>query len=184
MSEQILTCWGPRSTALLERLKPIKLVVFDVDGTLTDGGVYLDNHEVELKKFSTRDGQGITLLQRYGVQCAIITGRNAPVVTRRMQELQVKLVLQGVSDKSLALQEIKTKLKLTSANVCAMGDDLNDLPMFSQAGFTACPYDAHPYIKQISDLVLDLKGGHGAARELCDLILMAQGQLTFTGRPN
>lgn len=183
MQTTIMTCWGAQPSAMLQRLKAIKLMVFDVDGTLTDGGVYLDNKDGEYKKFTTKDGLGIAQLQISGVRCAIITGRQSEIVTRRMQELKVDLVLQGISDKSRALQELKAKLGVQTAQVCAMGDDLNDLPMFAEAGFTACPCDAHPYMHSVCDLVLTLPGGRGAARQLTDLIMLAQGHLTEDGGP-
>ena len=183
MENKITTCWGEQSSALMDRLSRLRLVVFDVDGTLTDGGIYLDNKDGEMKRFMTRDGLGIAQLQCHGVRCAIITGRNAPVVSRRMQELKVDLVLQGVADKSAALSGLMEKLGCKTEEVAAMGDDLNDLPMFERAGLCACPADAHPYICNICDVVLTQKGGHGAAREFADLILIAQGKLNLQGGP-
>ncbi len=181
MKEKILTCWGLVDPALFERFKPLKLAVFDVDGTLTDGGVYLDGQQGELKKFTTKDGLGLNQLNRSGVRCAVITGRNSPIVARRMAELKIDLVLQGISDKSAALKDLMTRLQVSTNEVITMGDDLNDLPMFKEAGITACPADAHPYICQTADVVLSRNGGCGAARELSDLILMAQGKLSLQG---
>lgn len=177
----ILTCWGYVDEGVMERLQRIKLVAFDVDGTLTDGGVYLDNKDGEFKKFNTKDGLGAAQLRRFGIHCAVITGRNSPIVARRMQELKVDLVLQGIHDKAKELARIKTELGITKDETAAIGDDLNDLPMFAEAGFTFCPADAHPYMLQVCDYRLPLEGGHGAARVLSDLILMAQGRLTPEG---
>ncbi|MBO8415020.1 MAG: HAD-IIIA family hydrolase [Proteobacteria bacterium] len=177
----ILTCWGCIDARVMERLQRIKLVAFDVDGTLTDGGVYLDNKDGEFKKFNTKDGLGVAQLRKFGIHCAVITGRNSPIVTRRMQELKVDVVCQGIADKAEELARIKAELHLSQDETAAVGDDLNDLPMFSEAGFTFCPGDAHPYMLQVCDYVLPLEGGRGAVRVLSDLILMAQGKISPEG---
>lgn len=176
------TCYGPISEEVFERLSHIKLLMLDVDGTLTDGGVYLNNKDGEYKKFYTKDGLGITTIQRLGdCVCAVITGRQSELVQRRCGECSITHVIQGVRDKSPAVLELTRQLHLQKSETAAIGDDHNDLPMFREAGFTACPQDAHPYIQKTVDLCLHRDGGRGAVRELCDLIMMAKGVMDHTG---
>ncbi len=176
------TCWGMIEDSLFDRLKAIRLVSLDVDGTLSDGGLYYDNSGLELKKFSTRDGLGIAQLQRSGVQCVIITGRKSVIVEKRAAELKISRALQGVEDKMQALQGLMAEFGFTREQVMAVGDDCNDLPQFAAAGISVCPADAHPYIRSSADLILTQKGGHGAVREICDLIMMAQGTMSLAGK--
>lgn len=176
------TCWGLIEGNLFERLKAIKLVSLDVDGTLTDSGIYYDNSGLELKKFGTKDGLGIAQLQRSGVKCVIITGRKSALVERRAAELKISRTLQGVEDKKQALQALMAEFAVTPEQTMAVGDDCNDLPQFEAAGFCACPADAHPYIRRTADLVLTQDGGRGAVREICDLIMMAQHKMSLDGR--
>lgn len=176
------TCYGLIPEEIFERLSKIKLLMLDVDGTLTDGGVYLNNTDGEYKKFFTKDGLGLTTIQRIGdCACAVITGRQSVLVQRRCNECNIKHVVQGVRDKAPAVLELTAALKLQKCETAAIGDDHNDLPMFREAGFTACPADAHPYIKKVADLTMHRDGGRGAVRELCDLIMMAKGVMTRDG---
>lgn len=179
---KIQTCYGKIHSAIFARLSRIRLLVMDVDGTLTDGGIYLDNSAVELKRFYCRDGYGITSLQKSGITCAIITGRTSELVRRRfVDELGMEYVIQGHADKGPQITRLRESLELATEEVAALGDDLNDLPLFRNAGFSACPADAYPFIKNTVDLVLHSRGGRGAARECCDLIMMAHGILNPDG---
>lgn len=179
---KIQTCYGKIHPAVFARLSKIKLLVLDVDGTLTDGGIYLDNSGLEFKRFNTKDGYGIVALQKSGVKCAVITGRNSELVRRRCaDELKMEYVIQGHADKGPELTKLRDSLELAVFEVAALGDDMNDLPLFRNAGFSACPADAASFIRSTADLVLRSRGGHGAARELCDLIMMAHGSLNPDG---
>lgn len=177
------TCYGPVPEVIFERLSKIRLIAFDVDGTLTDGGIYLDPTVGEYKKFNPKDGLGMAHAVKVGLKMAIITGRNSPLTVRRMGELGINLILQGQSDKEQALNSLLTQEGVSREEAAVLGDDLNDVPLFKAAGFKVCPHDAHPYMRQIADLVLSRDGGRGAARELIDLILMSQKRLPLCGGP-
>ncbi|MGN0908973.1 MAG: KdsC family phosphatase [Succinivibrio sp.] len=180
---QTETIYGPLAPEMLDRLSRIRLLMLDVDGTLTDGGVYLDNGDGEFKKFCTKDGLGIVQLQRT-TPCvvAVITGREAHLTERRCQECRIKHVIQGQGIKDKPARALQEELGVSVEESAAIGDDLNDLPMFSRAGVSACPSDAHPYIQRYADLKMHLPGGRGAVRELCDLIMMAHGAMDPSGR--
>lgn len=168
---------------VFNKLKNIKLAVFDVDGTISDGGIYLDREENELKKFQAKDGMGIALLGLSGVKAAIITGRNSPLTERRAKELKIPYIIQGKHDKEAALKELMNELNLTQDEVAVIGDDVNDLPLYENAAVSACPKDGYHYMQQIATINLTKEGGNGAAREFCDLILMAQGKVSLDGLP-
>ncbi len=179
----IKTCYGKFEPAIFEALSKIKLIVFDVDGTLTDGGIYLDPWQGEYKKFNPKDGLGISKSLKEGIIIAVITGRNSPLTQRRIRELKIEELIQGEWDKATALENLLKKYKLDPYECAVLGDDMNDLGLFETAGFSACPSDAHPYMQSIATLVLHREGGRGAARELCDLILMAQKKMPLAGGP-
>ncbi|MCR5084466.1 MAG: HAD hydrolase family protein [Succinivibrionaceae bacterium] len=183
MTGALLTCWGLVPPALLGRLAKVRLLCLDVDGTLTDGGILLDSAEGEQKRFYAQDGYGISALRRAGLEAAIITGRNSRLVARRAAELGIPYLFQGVADKARAVADLGERSGIDPALMAAVGDDLNDLPLFGSCGLTACPSDAHPYMQSIADLTLHRPGGHGAVREICDLILIAQGRLGPHGGP-
>lgn len=183
MMEKIDTCYGPIDTAIFEKLKNIELIIFDVDGTLTDAGLYLDAKDGEYKKFNTKDGLGIMNLLKSGLKAAVITGRTSPLTVRRMKEVHIDYILQGQLDKGPALDKLCNDFNLTPDKIAVIGDDLNDLPLFQRVGFSACPKDAHSYIQKIASIVLHRDGGHGAGRELCDLLMMAHGLLNTDGGP-
>jgi 3-deoxy-D-manno-octulosonate 8-phosphate phosphatase (KDO 8-P phosphatase) len=160
----------------IERAATIKLLVLDVDGVLTDGSLYIGADGKEfLKTFDSLDGHGIKLLQSTGVEVAIITGRNSPMVTGRASELGIHTVHMGVKNKLETLQALLSKLNLNLNQVGAIGDDWPDLAVLNQVGFAACPAQAHAEIKNIAHYVSAKNGGQGAVREICDLILKAQG---------
>ena len=167
----------------LEKLKQIKLVVFDVDGTISDGSIILDQNGNEFKRFYCQDGLGITLLHKAGLEVALLTGRTSELTSRRAAELKIKHVLQGFMNKEEPLLNLVKSLNLSTDQLAVMGDDINDIPMFHHAAVSACPADAYHYMTTIADIILTNKGGRGAVREFSDLILMAQGYLTEEGLP-
>ncbi len=160
---------------LQQRARKVRLVVFDVDGVLSDGRLFYDERGQELKAFHARDGLGIKRLQHYGFELAVITGRDNPVVEHRMNSLGIQWVLQGRHDKLAAMKELHARLALAMEQTCFVGDDLLDLPLLRRVGLAVAVADAHPWILPHVHHVTRLKGGHGAAREVCDLLLEAHG---------
>ncbi len=164
-------------------LNRIKLLLLDVDGVMTDGRIiYLDDGK-EAKCFDVKDGHGLKLIQRAGIQVGIITGRQSEVVARRAAELGIEIVYQGAKDKMLPFREIMEKLGLKPCEVAYVGDDVVDLPVMRQAGFSATVADAVDDIKPYVDLVTGRPGGRGAVREVCDFLLKQSGRwLSVTSR--
>lgn len=161
-----------------QKAEAVTLVVLDVDGVMTDGTVvYRGAGEPESKAFNIKDGLGIKLLQRGGIEVAIITGRSSEAVERRATELGISTLIQGRDDKGTALAEMLELRQQTAASVAYMGDDLPDLGALRLAGLATCPSDAVELIKNNADWIAPSPGGHGAVRALCDFILQAQGQL-------
>lgn len=157
--------------SLSDRLKRIKLVAFDVDGVMTDGRIIYDDNGVESKFFSVKDGHGIRLLMKAGLQIAIITGRKSRVVEKRAENLGVKLVFQGAGNKVEVFEKLLNDLGLTDAEAAFAGDDLIDLRVMKRAGLALAPADASEDVKLIADYVCVNKGGRGAVREMAELIL-------------
>jgi 3-deoxy-D-manno-octulosonate 8-phosphate phosphatase (KDO 8-P phosphatase) len=162
---------------VLERAAKIRLVIFDVDGVLTDGSLYLGDDGQEYKAFNSRDGHGMVILQETGVLLAVITGRSSEVVRIRMESLGVAHVYQGRRDKLPAYEELKGSLGLTDGDVAYVGDDVVDLPIMRRVGLAIAVADAHPLVRQHAHWSTGTHGGRGAAREVCELILEAQGNL-------
>ncbi len=162
---------------ILAKAARIKLMIFDVDGVLTDGGLFMDKDGHEYKKFNSRDGHGMKMLQESGVDIAIITGRSSDVVGHRMTGLGIKHVYQGQHDKRVAFLELLKALGLQAEEVAYMGDDVIDLPVMRKVGFAAAVADAHQLVKQHAHWQSPSRGGCGAAREVCELIMEAQGNL-------
>lgn len=162
---------------LLKIASTIQLVVFDVDGVFTDGQLYFSENGEESKGFSTLDGQGIKMLQRSGIETAIITGRTSALVKRRANNLAIEHLFQGREDKVVALKELLEETHTDPKAVCYVGDDLPDLAAIRYAGMGIAVANAHPFVLQHSDGQTEKSGGHGAVRELCDFILQAQGKL-------
>ena len=154
----------------------IRLLALDVDGVLTDGRLYFSEDGNELKTFDTQDGHGIKMLQQAGVICAIITGRTTKLVQRRAANLGIGHLLQGREDKLVALRELIVPLGIALDEVAYAGDDWPDLPAIRAAGLGVTVANAHVAVREHADYVTTLAGGRGAVRELCDLILQAQGQ--------
>ncbi|MFV3367828.1 KdsC family phosphatase [Pseudomonas sp. NY15435] len=162
---------------LLQRAKAVRLAVFDVDGVLTDGKLYFLPDGGEFKTFNTLDGQGIKMLMATGVRTAIITGRSSPVVERRAKNLGINHLFQGREDKLVALDELLAELGLGYEEVAYLGDDLPDLPAIRRAGLGMAVSSGDAFVRQHADGVTQARGGEGAAREFCELILRAQGNL-------
>src|SRR2546426_1857732 len=162
--------------SLASALKRVRLVAMDVDGVLTDAGMYYSESGDELKKFNTRDGMGIKLLQAAGLVTSFITREKTAIVERRGQKLAVPDVHQGVDDKLAVLTTIARKYGLTLDQVAYIGDDVNDLEALRAVGFAAAPADAMTYVLKAVHYVCKKKGGEGAVRELADLILAAHGK--------
>lgn len=162
---------------LLQRGQTIKLAIFDVDGVLTDGRLYFLADGSEFKTFNTLDGQGIKMLIASGVRTAIISGRSTPIVERRAQNLGIQHLYQGREDKLVVLDELLAELGLNYADVAYLGDDLPDLPVMRRAGLGMAVANANAFVRQHAHGVTQARGGEGAAREFCELILAAQGNL-------
>lgn len=156
------------------RAAKIRLVVFDVDGTLTDGRLYYGAGGEELKVFHVQDGYGLKRLMEAGVKVAIISGRDSAAVIRRMQDLGIEHVFQGDEDKLPLLEKLLKRLGLTLEQTACVGDDLPDLALLKHAGLAIAVRDARPQLKAVAHHVTAAQGGLGAAREVCDLILEAQ----------
>ncbi|MDX1705197.1 3-deoxy-manno-octulosonate-8-phosphatase KdsC [Pseudidiomarina sp.] len=175
------TWYGEIPTQLLEKLHPIKLVIFDIDGVFSDGRIYLGNQGEELKAFNTRDGFGVKGLLNNHIEVAVITGRRSEIVEQRMQALGVRYIFQGIDDKISCYDELSQQLQLSDEQIACMGDDVPDVQMIQRAGVGVAVNDAHPWVQQQADYVTSLRGGFGAVRELTDLILLSQGHLQLYG---
>ncbi len=162
---------------ILEKAARIRLVVFDVDGVLTDGSLFLGDNGEEYKAFHSRDGHGIKMLQRTGVRVAIITGRTSNVVAHRMKDLGVTLCYQGSLEKLPVFEKVIEELRLDASHVAYVGDDVVDLPVMRRVGFAVAVQDAHPLVKKHAHWQTPNAGGRGAARDVCEFIMEAQGTL-------
>jgi len=152
-------------------LTKITLIVLDVDGTMTDGGIYIDSNRIESKKFNIKDGAAILLAQSVGIEFMILTGRESGCVEQRANELHIKYIAQGVHNKAEYLKNFTETYGLLSENIAYIGDDLNDLHAMHYAGISACPRDATDEVKAYCDFILHRKGGEGVVREFVELLL-------------
>jgi 3-deoxy-D-manno-octulosonate 8-phosphate phosphatase (KDO 8-P phosphatase) len=152
-------------------LKEIKLIVLDVDGTMTDGGIYIDDNGIESKKFNVKDGLGIKLAQDKGIEFLILTGRKSNCVKKRADDLGVKYLAQGIDDKYEYLKNFVTTNNLLPECIAYIGDDLNDLSAMSYVGLSACPIDAVKEVREYCNIVLPQKGGEGVVRTFVDMVL-------------
>jgi 3-deoxy-D-manno-octulosonate 8-phosphate phosphatase (KDO 8-P phosphatase) len=159
--------------AVIERARKIRLLVLDVDGVLTDGRLFISPAGEEFKVFHVRDGSGLVAVQRQGVTVAIISGRDSEAVTRRADELGIRHVRQGVSDKAAELAALMRELGVSPAETACVGDDTPDLPMLKAAGLAIAVADAHPALRPVAHWVTPTRGGRGAVRDVCDLLLSA-----------
>jgi 3-deoxy-D-manno-octulosonate 8-phosphate phosphatase (KDO 8-P phosphatase) len=162
---------------ILTRAAQIKLVVFDVDGVLTDGSLFVGDDGQEYKAFHSRDGFGMKLLKNSGVEIGIITARTSEVVKHRMENLGIEHVYQGQLEKLPAFEQLVAKLGLSKEQTCYVGDDVVDLPVMRRAGLAIAVQDAHPLAKQHAHWQTPHGGGRGAARDVCELIMEAQNSL-------
>ncbi|POP77050.1 KdsC family phosphatase [Pseudomonas syringae] len=162
---------------LMQRGKAIKLAVFDVDGVLTDGRLYFMEDGSEIKTFNTLDGQGIKMLIASGVTTAIISGRKTAIVERRAKSLGIEHLFQGREDKLVVLDKLLAELNLSYEQVAYLGDDLPDLPVIRRVGLGMAVASAAGFVREHAHGITRARGGEGAAREFCELILSAQGNL-------
>ncbi|MBU4273394.1 MAG: HAD hydrolase family protein [Planctomycetes bacterium] len=159
-----------------QRCRAIKLILSDVDGVLTNGGIVLNNQGIEIKRFHVRDGMGIRLWQKAGYRFGLITHRSSQIVKTRVAELGIEILRQGIDDKLAAMQDILGRLRLEPAQVCYIGDDLPDLAAVRAAGLGVAVADACEELRQEADYVAALGGGAGAVREVVEMILKAQAR--------
>jgi 3-deoxy-D-manno-octulosonate 8-phosphate phosphatase (KDO 8-P phosphatase) len=165
------------SAALAERARGIRLLTCDVDGVLTDGSIYVDDDGRETKAFSALDGVGMKMLMKAGITVAWITGSKAPAVTHRARALGVERIVQGAEDKLTPWDSLRSELRLSPSACAHIGDDLPDVPVFVRCGFAIAVPHAPPIVRARAHFVTERDGGHGAVRELCEMILAAHGVL-------
>ncbi|MDX1519197.1 MAG: HAD-IIIA family hydrolase [Gammaproteobacteria bacterium] len=163
--------------AIDKKAAGIKLVVFDVDGVLTDGSLILGENGNEYKIFHVRDGQGLVMLRDSGCKVAVITARSSRIVAERMQSLGIEYVFQGQSDKGKTMDDLLAKTGIGQTQAAYVGDDFLDLPAMKKAGLAIAVADAHPAVREQADWVTTAPGGRGAAREVCELIMQSQSTL-------
>lgn len=157
-----------------ERLKSVKAVLLDVDGVLTDGGIYYDPTGREIKRFHVADGLGIELLRQASIRVAILSGRASEALTRRAAELKILECYQGVRDKKAQIERLRQQWQLKREELLYVGDDLNDLPAFEAVGVRVAVANSAPELKARADFVTQASGGNGAVREVCEWLLKAQ----------
>ncbi|WYW99616.1 3-deoxy-manno-octulosonate-8-phosphatase KdsC [Proteus vulgaris] len=177
MNTMIETCYGEVSEQVIKKAEKIQLLICDVDGVMSDGLIYMGNNCEELKAFNVRDGYGIRCLLTSGIEVAIITGRQSKLLEDRAKTLGITYLYQGQHNKLLAYQQLLDTLNLKHEQTAYIGDDLIDLPVMEKVGLSVAVADAHPLLTPRADYVTRIMGGRGAVRELCDLILLAQGRL-------
>lgn len=161
--------------AVLERARRVRLLVLDVDGVLTDGRLHISASGEEIKVFHVRDGSGLVAVQRAGIAVAIISGRDSPAVSRRAAELGIRHVRQGCADKFPVYEQMISELGLAPEQVGFVGDDVVDLPIMLRVGLAVSPRDGHFLIQRHSHWVSPNDGGRGCARDVCELLMLAQG---------
>jgi 3-deoxy-D-manno-octulosonate 8-phosphate phosphatase (KDO 8-P phosphatase) len=154
----------------------LKAAIFDVDGVLTDGGLFIGEHGEVFKAFNTLDGHGLKLLAAGGILPLVVTGRDSASVRRRVADLGLQHAVYGAHDKGAAADALLARLGLAWSEVAAIGDDWPDLPLLTRAAFACAPPNAHAEVRAVAHHVTAATGGHGAAREFCDLLLMASGR--------
>jgi 3-deoxy-D-manno-octulosonate 8-phosphate phosphatase (KDO 8-P phosphatase) len=164
---------GAGTAALASKVATLKLLVLDVDGVLTDGRLYFDARGEALKVFHVRDGFGIRALHRAGIELAVISGRSSPAVRTRCRELGIRYVIQGADDKLAAFEALRARLGLDALQCACIGDDVPDVPLMRVMGLSFAVADAHPSAQAAATYITKIGGGHGAVREVCDLLLAA-----------
>jgi len=161
---------------LLSKIRKVRLLILDVDGVLTDGLIIIDDAGLESKQFDVRDGHGLKILMRCGVDVALLTGRRSKVVEHRAADLGITEVYQGVWNKAEAFAGVLERYKLAPEETAYVGDDIVDIPLLKRVGFSIAVADAVPEARTIVDYVTKRPGGRGAVREVCEMILAAQGR--------
>lgn len=160
----------------MEQAKGIKLVILDVDGVMSDGGLYMDENGLQHRRFDIKDGMGSVVLQMLGIEVAIITSRKSGAVRHRAEELRIKRYYEGVKKKTVAYEEIKADMGIEDHEVCYVGDDLVDLSMMKRVGLPVCVADGVKEAKEAAVYITQAKGGYGAVREVAEMILKTQGK--------
>ena len=163
--------------SVIEKAKSIRIVIFDVDGVLTDGTLYFTDSGEEIKAFNSRDGHGMKMLKASGVELAIITARESRSVKLRAENLNITLLYQGEKNKLKAFESLVTKLKLDMSSCAYVGDDLIDLPVMTRCGLSICVPSSPILVKKHAHYVTNSEGGQGAVREVCEMIMRSQGTL-------
>ena len=161
--------------ALSEKLKCIQLLLLDVDGVLTDGSIIFNDDGSESKRFNVKDGLGLKLVMKTGVEVGIVTGRKSKALNHRCCDLGIRLLLEGVQDKTKAFDNILEQTGIAADQTAFIGDDLPDLPLMRRVGLSIAVADAHEFVRQKADWTTAASGGCGAVREVCDAILKARG---------
>lgn len=168
--------WTKRELLTKEQLMKIKYLIIDVDGTMTDAGIYYDEHGNELKKFCTKDAAGYFAAHAIGIKLMVLTGRECAATMRRMEEMKFDYIVQKIQDKAAYLKEFMEKNGVLPEEVGYIGDDLNDLPPMMMCGFAGCPADACEEVKTKADYISAVKGGYGAVRDIISMLLKTRGQ--------
>jgi 3-deoxy-D-manno-octulosonate 8-phosphate phosphatase (KDO 8-P phosphatase) len=159
---------------LIERIRKIKLLLSDVDGVLTDGGIIIDDNGIEIKRFNVKDGHGIKLLQQAGIEVALLTGRMSKVVSHRATELNITNIIQGAKDKKAAYRTLREQTGYVDEEIAYVGDDIVDIPILRRVGVAIAVKDAVDEVKAVADYVTSCSGGQGAIREVAECILKMQ----------
>jgi 3-deoxy-D-manno-octulosonate 8-phosphate phosphatase (KDO 8-P phosphatase) len=161
---------------LIEKMKTIRLLVLDVDGVMTDGKIIMNDMGREIKNFNVKDGHGIKILMKYGIDVILLTGRRSAVVEHRAKDIGIEEVHQGIFNKREKFEEILRNKSFNYENIAFMGDDIVDIPLLKRVGFSVAVADAVEEVKKCVDYITKKAGGDGAVREVCELILQAQGK--------
>ena len=159
---------------MIEKAKKIKMIILDVDGTLTDGKIYIDSNHLEIKAFNVKDGFAVSSAVSLGMHFAIITGRRSKIVEKRAEELGVRFVYQKIKNKKAKLKELLEESGISLDETAYIGDDINDLPAMKMVGLKGATFDSAQEVKEIADFISNAKGGDGAVREFVEFILRAQ----------
>jgi YrbI family 3-deoxy-D-manno-octulosonate 8-phosphate phosphatase len=157
-----------------EQLSKIKLLLTDVDGVLTDGGLYYSNEGIIFKKFNVKDGMAVYLLKKAGIKCGVISSDKSDIIKKRAERLKMDFAITGVWEKKTEAENLCRKLEITLNEVAFIGDDINDIPLLETVGFSICPADAVEPVRNIVDSVSHIPGGYGVFRQIADMILNAQ----------
>jgi 3-deoxy-D-manno-octulosonate 8-phosphate phosphatase (KDO 8-P phosphatase) len=180
----IETLYGNISEIFFNKLSNIKLLVCDVDGVFSDGQIIMGNQGEEFKAFHALDGYGVKAVQKIGIRVAVITGRESSIVQQRMSSLGIEHIIQGCEDKNMALRQLAQTLELEASSIASVGDDMPDIGMFECSSIAFSVENGHQLVKQKADYVTRNTGGHGAVREICDLLLQSHSALNVIHGPS